>query len=78
MSDEPVELDSRRGMSAQKATDLRRLLADAEAQASVLRERQSEIETKLRDTLVARGGGEGALHLEYLQRNVERAGYASS
>ena len=49
MSDDPVELDSRRGMAAQKATGLRRILADAEAQAASLRERQFEIEAHLLD-----------------------------
>ncbi len=52
MSDEPVDLDSRRGLSAQKATGLRRILADAEAHASDLRERQLLIERKLLDTPV--------------------------
>ena len=31
MTDLPVDLDKRRGMAAQKATDLRRALADIEA-----------------------------------------------
>ena len=47
MSDKPVELDSHRGMAAQKATSLRRLLADAEAHAAVLRDHKSQIETQL-------------------------------
>jgi hypothetical protein len=47
MSDEPVELDSHRGMAAQKATSLRRLLADAEAHAVVLRDQKLQIETEL-------------------------------
>lgn len=45
--DEPVELDNRRGMAAQKATDLRRTLAGVETIAKDLRERQSEIEARL-------------------------------
>lgn len=49
MSDEPVELDSRRGMAAQKATGLRRILADAEAHTAALRDRQLQIETQLLD-----------------------------
>lgn len=53
MSDDPVELDSRRGMAAQKATGLRRILADAETHASVLRERQRQIEAELLDTPAA-------------------------
>jgi hypothetical protein len=47
MSDEPVELDSHRGMAAQKATGLRRLLADAEAHAAILRNKKLQIETQL-------------------------------
>lgn len=31
MTDQPVDLDKRRGMAAQKATDLRRALAEVEA-----------------------------------------------
>jgi hypothetical protein len=49
MSDEPVELDARRGMAAQKATGLRRILAEAEAHATSLRDRQLQIETQLLD-----------------------------
>lgn len=53
MSDQPVELDSHRGMAAQKATGLRRLLADAEAHAAVLRDQQLQIETQLMDVPAA-------------------------
>ncbi len=37
-------------MAAQKATGLRRILADAETHAAVLRERQLQIEAELLDT----------------------------
>jgi hypothetical protein len=47
MSDDPVELDSRRGMTAQKATDIRRALAEVEANANALRDRQSALEIQL-------------------------------
>lgn len=47
MSDRPVDLDKHRGMAAQKATDIRRVLADVEANARALRERTSELETQL-------------------------------
>ncbi len=47
MSDKPVELDAHRGMAAQKATGIRRLLADVEANAQILRERQLLIEAQL-------------------------------
>lgn len=47
MNDAPVDLDKHRGMAAQKATDLRRLLADVEANAKMLRDRQSAVEMEL-------------------------------
>jgi hypothetical protein len=47
VSDRPVDLDKHRGMAAQKATDIRRVLADVEANARALRERTSELETQL-------------------------------
>ena len=47
MTDKPVDLDSHRGMAAQKATDLRRLLGEVEANATDLRRRQEELETQL-------------------------------
>lgn len=50
MSDDPVDLDTHRGMAAQKATDLRRVLAEAEQHAVLMRERQAEIEAHLIDT----------------------------
>jgi hypothetical protein len=39
MNDNPVDLDKHRGMAAQKATDIRRVLADVEANAKLLRDR---------------------------------------
>src|SRR5271169_7121921 len=47
MTDKAIELDEHRGMAAQKATDLRRLLADVEANEKALRERQDELEAHL-------------------------------
>jgi len=47
MTDKTVELDQHRGMVAQKATELRRLLADVEANEKVLRLRQEELESQL-------------------------------
>jgi hypothetical protein len=47
MNDAPIDLDQHRGMAAQKATDIRRMLADVEANASVLRDRQSAVESQL-------------------------------
>jgi hypothetical protein len=47
MTDKTIDLDQHRGMAAQKATDLRRLLADVEADQSALRRRQDELEAHL-------------------------------
>jgi hypothetical protein len=47
MSDEPLDLDRHRGMAAQKATDLRRALAEVETHARELRDRRTEIEHHL-------------------------------
>jgi hypothetical protein len=47
MTDRPIDLDQRRGMAAQKATDIRRLLAEVEANEKVLRRRQEELEAQL-------------------------------
>src|SRR5947209_18398367 len=47
MTDRPVDLDRYRGMSAQKATEARRLLADVRANEKALRERRDELEAHL-------------------------------
>ena len=44
---ETIELDQHRGMAAQKATKLRRLLADVEADERALHLRQEELEKQL-------------------------------
>jgi hypothetical protein len=47
MNDRPVDLDKRRGMASQKATDIRRVLAEVEANAKLLRDRQGILEGQL-------------------------------
>ena len=47
MSDTPIELDKHRGMAAQKATDIRRVVADVETKAKLLRDHQGEVEIQL-------------------------------
>ena len=47
MTDKTIDLDQHRGMAAQKATELRRLLADVEANEKALRLRQAELESHL-------------------------------
>ena len=44
MNDNPVVLDQHRGMAAQKATELRRLRSEVEAQRAALQQRQAELE----------------------------------
>jgi hypothetical protein len=44
VSDKPLDLDKHRGMAAQKATDIRRALAEVENNARDLRERQGVLE----------------------------------
>jgi hypothetical protein len=47
MTDKTIDLDQHRGMAAQKATDLRRMMADVEANERSLRLRQDELESHL-------------------------------
>ncbi len=47
MADHPTNLDAHRGMAAQKATDLRRLRSEVEADQAALRARQAELEELL-------------------------------
>lgn len=47
MKDQPISLDCHRGMAAQKATELRRQLAEVEANENALRVRQEELEAQL-------------------------------
>ena len=47
MSDKPIDLDRRRGMASQQATDLRRLATEVEADRKNLRQRQEELERHL-------------------------------
>jgi hypothetical protein len=47
MSETPTDLDNHRGLAAQKATDIRRVVADVEANAKLLREHQAAVELQL-------------------------------
>ena len=47
LNDIPIDLDKHRGMAAQKATDIRRILADVEANAKLLRDHQGVVEIQL-------------------------------
>ncbi len=47
MVDQPTNLDTHRGVAAQKATELRRLRSEVEADQEALRTRQAELEELL-------------------------------
>ncbi|MBR0974548.1 MULTISPECIES: hypothetical protein [Bradyrhizobium] len=65
MSDYPVDLDKHRGMAAQKATDLRRALADVESQVRELREREADLEHRMM-TVPAMSWPEAAVKARHL------------
>ncbi|WP_018320495.1 hypothetical protein [Bradyrhizobium sp. WSM2793] len=65
MTDHPVDLDKHRGMAAQKATDLRRALADVENNVRQLREREADLETRLM-TVPAASWSQAAVKARYL------------
>jgi hypothetical protein len=47
MTEQTIDLDEHRGMAAQKATELRRLLSEVAANQTALRHRQEELEKHL-------------------------------
>jgi hypothetical protein len=47
MTNKTIDLDNHRGVMAQKATDLRRLLSDVAVNQGALRLRQNELEAQL-------------------------------
>jgi len=65
MTNHPVDLDKHRGMAAQKATDLRRELADVEAHLRELRERQAQLEHRMM-TVPAASWPEAAVKARHL------------
>ena len=65
MTDRPVDLDKHRGMAAQKATDLRRALADVEALLRELREREADLENRMM-TVPAASWPEAAVKARHL------------
>ena len=62
MVDRPTNLDAHRGMAAQKATDLRRLRSEVEADQAALHKRQAELE----DLLAAANWPEAVEKARYL------------
>jgi hypothetical protein len=55
VSDKQLDLDKHRGMAGQKATDIRRILADVENNAKDLRDRQGTLENQLLSAPQLRG-----------------------
>jgi hypothetical protein len=65
MTDQPVDLDKHRGITAQKATDLRRALAEVETNLRELREREADLENRMM-TVAAASWSEAAVKARYL------------
>ncbi|SFJ33554.1 hypothetical protein [Bradyrhizobium sp. Gha] len=65
MTDQPVDLDKHRGMAAQKATDLRRVLAEVENNVRELREREADLESRML-TVPAASWSEAAVKARYV------------
>jgi hypothetical protein len=74
MTDTPVDLDKHRGMKSQKATDIRRVLAEVEANAKIQRDRQGILESQLLSTQAA-SWAEAAAKARYVL-NLYAAGLA--
>jgi hypothetical protein len=71
VTDDPVDLDKHRGMAAQKATEIRRLLLEVETNSQMLRRRQSELEAQLL-ALPASCWPEAAVKARYLLTHYQQ------
>jgi hypothetical protein len=76
VTDKPLDLDKHRGMAAQKATDIRRVLADVESNARDLRDRQAALESQLL-SVPAASWPEAAAKARYVL-NLYAAGLAAA
>ena len=65
MTDIPVDLDKHRGIVAQKATDLRRALAEVETHVKELRDREADLENRMM-TVPAASWPEAAVKARHL------------
>jgi len=74
MTEKPLDLDKHRGMAAQKATDIRRVLAEVESNARDLRNQQATLENHLL-TVAAASWPEAAAKARYVL-NLYAAGLA--
>ena len=77
MTDEPLDLDKHRGMAAQKATELRRVLAEVENHAKELRDRQAVVENHMSApaTCWPDAGRQGGLRLKSVCRGIVAGRY---
>ena len=66
MTEHTVDLDKHRGMAAQKATELRRALAEVEANVRELREREADLENRMM-AVPAASWAEAATKARYLR-----------
>jgi hypothetical protein len=71
MSEKPIDLDDRRGMASQHATDLRRLTAEVEADSAKLQQRQRDLERHFA-TMPAQSWPEAAHKARYLLSMLAR------
>ncbi len=55
VTETPIELDKHRGMAEQKATDIRRVIAEVEANAKLLRDKQGVVESRSSPRRPSRG-----------------------
>jgi hypothetical protein len=81
MNDNPVDLDKHRGMAAQRATNIRRVLAEVETNAKLLRDRRDVVEIQLLTVpaaSVARSGGKGPLRSESLCGRIGSSRHTAS
>ncbi len=69
MTGKPIDLDSQRGMAAQKATEIRRMLAEVESSEASSRTRQAELAGRLVATM-ASTWREAADKAGYLKKNI--------
>lgn len=65
MTDDPIDLDKRRGMMAQKETELRRRLSEVQANQDALKMRQDEFEEFL-DSIPATTQQEAVTRAKYV------------
>ena len=80
MTDEPLDLDKHRGMAAQKATDLRRALAEVESNAKTcaIGRPSSKASSLGAGHVLAGSGRQGTLRPESLCRGIVPRGQPSS